>query len=387
MKTSHLLAVLVVTILAISTLYAPQPILPLFRERFGVSEASAALLITVCMFPLGLAPLAYGFFLESFSSKRMMGAALFLLALTETAIGLCASFEAVLALRFAQGLIIPAMLTSIMTYISAGVPAASLRRVMALYIGVTTVGGFCGRFFSGQLAAFFDWRAPFFALGASLAASVFLIRALPPDARPAFERVRLGAIPDVLKKPGFFRVYAMAFCIFFVFAAMLNYLPFRLMGITGEYSASRTGFMYLGYLMGISSSLFSTRYAGFLGSEVRAMTVGIGVMFVSVCLFALPNEYALFSSLFVLCAGMFLTHSLAPGALNSSSPEKKGLVNGLYISFYYSGGTLGSYLPGLVQEHFGWTAYLMVLFLALSCAMYFALTAKGRSFAQGADGP
>lgn len=386
MKTSHLLTVLAATILAISTLYAPQPILPLFRERFGVSEASAALLITVTMFPLGLAPLAYGYFLESFSSKRMMGAALFLLAATETAIGFCASFEAVLALRLAQGLIIPAMLTSIMTYISSATPPASIRRVMAVYIATTTVGGFCGRFFAGQLAAMFGWRAPFFALGAMLAASVFLIRALPPDARPAFERIRLDAISEVMKKTGFFRVYAMAFCIFFVFAAMLNYLPFRLISITGEYSASRTGFMYLGYLMGISSSLFSTRFAKILGGEARAMAAGIAIMFVSVCLFAVPDAYALFSSLFALCAGMFLTHSLAPGAINSSSPEKKGVVNGLYISFYYSGGTLGSYLPGLVQEYFGWTGYLTVLFFALFLAMFFAATSRALSSEQAETG-
>jgi MFS transporter, YNFM family, putative membrane transport protein len=384
MKTSHLLSVLAVTVLAISTLYAPQPILPLFRERFGVSEASAALLITVTMFPLGLAPLAYGFFLESFSSKRMMASALFLLAVTETAIGFCASFEAVLALRFAQGLIIPAMLTAIMTYISSAASAASIRRIMATYIATTTVGGFCGRFFAGQLAAYFDWRAPFFALGASLCAAILLVVGLPPDARPAFERINLGAIPNVLRKQGFFKAYAMAFCIFFVFAAMLNYLPFRLISITGEYSASKTGFMYFGYLMGITSSLFSTRCARFLGGEVRAMVLGVAIMFLSVCLFATPSVYALFVSLFALCTGMFLAHSLAPGALNSSSAQNKGVVNGLYISFYYSGGTLGSYLPGLVQEHFGWPFYVATLFVALTLAMYFAWTIKAQSFDAGA---
>ncbi len=380
MKTSHLLAVLLTTVLAISTLYAPQPLLPIFRQEFGVSEASTALLITVAMLPLGLAPLAYGFFLESFSSKRMMAGALFLLAVTEACIGLCSTFEAVLGLRFAQGLIIPAMLTSIMTYLSAATPAHAMRRVMAVYIATTTVGGFCGRFFAGQLAAAFSWRAPFFALAVSLFAAMFFITSLPPDARPAFERIKLSAIPEVLKKPGFFRVYAMAFCIFFVFAATLNYLPYRLASITGEYSASRTGFMYLGYLMGISSSLFSMRTVKLLGGEVRALATGVIIMFLSVCLFAVPSQLALFTSLFVLCTGMFLTHSVAPGAINSSSGDKKGVTNGLYISFYYSGGTLGSYLPGLAQEHFGWTAYLGTLFFVLVLALYFAATVKAGSF-------
>jgi YNFM family putative membrane transporter len=251
---------------------------------------------------------------------------------------------------------------------------------MAIYIATTTLGGFSGRFFTGQLAALFSWRVPFFCLGASLAVVALLLRALPPDARPAFRKVPLAAIPEVLRKPGFFKIYGLAFCFFFVFSAALNYLPFRLAHISGGYSASRTGAMYLGYLMGISSSLLSMRTVRLLGGEVRAIAAGVGVMFLALCLFAIPSQTALFFSLFVLCSGMFLSHSVAPGAINSCSGETKGLVNGLYLSSYYSGGALGAYLPGVIQAHFGWSAFLGSLFFFLSLAMYFALTLKAASF-------
>lgn len=385
MKTSHFLIILAA--ISISTLYAPQPLLPIFRQQLGVSETTASLLITVTMLPLGLAPLLYGYFLESFSSKKMMAGALILLAATEIAIGFCTSYPPLLILRLCQGLIIPAMLTSIMTYLSGSAPADAVRRVMAIYIATTTVGGFSGRFFTGLLAEFFSWRVPFFCLGASLAVAALLIRTLPPDTRPAFKRVPLAAIPEVLKKPGFLKIYGLAFCFFFVFAATLNYLPFRLAQISGGYSASRTGAMYLGYLMGISSSLLSMRTVRLLGGEVRAIAAGIGVMFLSVVLFAVPSQIALFFSLFVLCAGMFLSHSVAPGAINSCSGEKKGLVNGLYISFYYSGGALGSYLPSVIQAHFGWSAFLGSLFFFLSLALCLALTLKAQSFQGPSEHP
>ncbi|EPX1471359.1 MFS transporter, partial [Campylobacter coli] len=49
--------------------------------------------------------------------------------------------------------------------------------------------------------------------------------------------------------------------------------------------------------------------------------------------------------------------------------DKKGLANGIYFTFYYSGGALGSVLPSFYYESFGWeflcifTAFL--LFIAL----------------------
>ncbi len=376
MRTRHLLIVFATTVAAISTLYAPQPILPMFRSAFGVSEATAALLVTVAMLPLGAAPLVYGSFLESFSSKHMMAAGTLLLAATSAAQAFTNSFDLLLGLRFLQGLALPALLTSLMTYLSASCERSVMNRVMSVYIATTVFGGFFGRFCSGQVAEFYGWRSPFFCLAAALAVLSPMIFSLPRDARPAFSRLRLSAIPAILAKPGFFKTYAMVFCMFFVFAAVLNVLPFRLAEITGVFSASRTGMMYLGYLAGIAICLYSSRVAALLGGTVRAMATGIGLMAVSLALFSLPREWAVFSSMFLLCSGMVLTHGLAPGLLNTAADGMRGVVNGLYLSFYYSGGVLGSWLPGLVREHFGFVAALGLLFVMVFCAFGLAVSVR-----------
>ncbi len=70
-----------------------------------------------------------------------------------------------MALRLVQGLLIPAMLTSLMTYISQVTAKSDIARAMAWYIAATILGGFAGRAFSGLIASLLHWRFSFLFLG------------------------------------------------------------------------------------------------------------------------------------------------------------------------------------------------------------------------------
>ncbi|MFO7661972.1 MAG: hypothetical protein R6X18_05200, partial [Chloroflexota bacterium] len=58
-------AILFTTILALSALYVPQPLLPVLTAEFDVTRETAALLTTIAFIPLCLAPLFYGALLET----------------------------------------------------------------------------------------------------------------------------------------------------------------------------------------------------------------------------------------------------------------------------------------------------------------------------------
>lgn len=369
------------TVCGISSIYAPQPLLPVLAESYGVSQATAGLAITATMLPLGIAPLAYGFFLDAVPSRPLIGVSLGLLALTCLALPQCPDFNWFLAVRAIQGLLVPALLTALMTYLATTASPAGLRRVMAAYIAVTVFGGFFGRFFSGLAAQTLGWQIPFYGLSAALALCALSCLALPPDGRSAFVPMRLGHAPQVLAKPGFIAAYAVVGLLFFVFSGMLNLLPFRLGSLEGGYSPLRAGTMYSGYLMGIIACLWSHRLSGRLGGPARTMALGGVVVIASALLFAVASQTAVFLSVFVLCAGMFMAHSVAPGLLNGAEARHKGLVNGLYISFYYSGGALGTYLPGLVLARFGFTPAALLLVAAAACGAGVALTLWRTSFA------
>ena len=80
----------------------------------------------------------------------------------------------------------------------------------------------------------------------------------------------------------------------------------------------------------------------------------------------------MFAGMFVFCTGLFMAHSLLSGFVNKLSQDNRALANGVYISFYYMGGTLGSFLPGMFFEHFGWRVFLVSLLIMLAIAMFFA---------------
>ena len=105
-----LLPVILNTILTLSALYAPQPLLPTISTQFAVSREAAAALTTVTFVPLAIAPLVYGYLLESFSPTRLLKFAVSLLAVSELIFAAVDSFPLLLAIRLFQGILIPAML-------------------------------------------------------------------------------------------------------------------------------------------------------------------------------------------------------------------------------------------------------------------------------------
>jgi MFS transporter, YNFM family, putative membrane transport protein len=387
LRTGHLLIVQYCAILVFSALYAPQPLLPVLAEAFAVSEARASLLITVALLPLAVAPVAYGFLLQRVSARRLLIAATWLLAATQVAIFFVDRFELLLALRLAQGLIVPAMLTSLMTYLGSSAPPARIARVLALYIAASVLGGFLGRLVSGLISTHFGWRWSFLFLAVATGLCALLLQRLHAAPPVRFQRLGLSVVLDVLRQPTFLRLYLVVFCAFGAFASLLNFLPFRLVELDTGLNETGIALMYAGYLMGVVTSLVSLRLSRHVGGPVNTMLLGTIVFLAALLFFAGNPVWLMFLGMFVLCAGMFLIHSLAPGILNQATGERRGVVNGLYIAFYYAGGATGSFLPGYIYHGLGWHLYLGSLALAIAFAAWLLWGMKRADTADGAYPP
>jgi len=367
------------TILTLSALYAPQPLLPVLMSAFGVSREAAASLTTVTFIPLCLAPLVYGYLLESFAALRLLRGAVLLLALSEVAFFFAPDFSMLLALRLLQGLLVPAILTSLMTQLSSLSRGAEVQRTMAVYIAATILGGFLGRAVSGLIATCFGWRYSFLVLAASLLLGFVLLRRLPETADLNLVRPHRRLVFDVLRQPGVFPLYLVVFGLFLVFAAVMNFLPFRLTELHSAANELRIGLMYSGYAMGIVSSLGAVRMARLLGGERRAMALGLAVLAVALLGLAAQRVELMFADMFLFCAAMFLVHATASGWVNRLVSGNKGMVNGLYVSFYYGGGTIGSYVPGFAYHAWGWGGFLLVLLLVTVLALICLTRVRGRA--------
>ncbi|MEJ2045265.1 MAG: MFS transporter [Reinekea sp.] len=351
------------TILAYIVLYAPQPLLPLFAENFAISESRAALLTTATMLPLSIAPLTYGYLLGYISATVLLRIAILGMAFTAAGFAFAESFEMMVSIRFLQGLLLPAALTSLMTYISATTRKEEMARTMAIYVTSTIFGGFLGRLLAGVSATLYHWQAFFVVLSVALLVCYFVLKPLSTEelkVQPEIPRIR--DIVMAFKSHNNARVYLAVFCLFFVFAAILNFVPFRLRELRGAPSELLTGLLYSGYLMGAVASLGAKRIIRFLNGEHNAIITGFSCYTLGVLVTLFANEWGLFFALFAICGSMFFIHTIAATVVNQRA-EKRGIVNGLYVTFYYGGGVLGSFAPGMIYERFGWEPFIMVLIL------------------------
>lgn len=364
------------TIITFCSLYAAQPIQPVFQTEFHLTNLQAILFTTLMMAPLSVAPLFYGYILEAYSARALLRAAVGMLAVLELIFSCVSSYVPLLVIRGLQGMMIPAILTSLVSYISYSAPRESVQHSIAVYIAATIVGGFLGRFLSGLFTDLVSWRLFFFLLGIALACAYWMLRNLEKDVKMEYARPNIKEYAALLRQPQFRWIYLSIFCLFLVFSGMMNFLPFELKKMNISLSETGVGLLYFGYSIGVLVSVNSRRIIRFFGNEPDAVTAGIALFLVGTLIFSVERYPVMFMAMFVFCAGLFIAHSLLSGLVNKLSLDNRAIANGVYISFYYAGGTIGSFAPGLVFELFGWKAFLGTLLSIIAVAGVFVRLLK-----------
>lgn len=355
----------VCTILVLCTLYAAQPIQPLFQEKLALTNFQAAVFTTVIMFPLGIAPILYGYILESISPRSMLVFSMLFLGILEIVFSLNSDYIILLLLRALQGFVIPAALTSLISYISVKSTTDKVQQAVGNYIAITIVGGFLARFLSGLSSQYFGWQPFFFFVGVMLIVFSLFLSRTSKETKINYIKPTAKEIGNVLRVRHNKLIYISMFFVFFVFQAVLNFIPFELKNLEHGVNEGKIGLIYIGYAIGVLISVNATKIIKFCVNEKNAMIVGVLIFAAGVGLFHIKTFWIMLFSMFVFCSGMFTIHSIATGYVNSLAKEHKGIANGLYLAFYYAGGTLGTFLPSFIYQGFGWDILLNILFFIL----------------------
>lgn len=321
--------------------------------------------------PLGLAPVVYGYFLQAIPARLMLIVAMTLLMLDQLAFYFASEFWHLMVLRGIQGLILPAVFTALMTYCASMASPGTVRRTMGLYIGATIFGGFIGRAIGGFFATGFAWYTAYVVIGFAMLLPLFLMRFASSDAEISFQRLDIRSISRVMADRNFRYVYLVLSTVFFVYASILNLIPFRLMEIDASVSPFFISALYTGYLVGIPIALYSESVSKFLGDERRGLMLGVMMNGVGLLSYLLTDFSILFVMMFCFAGGFFFIHSTLSGLVNHLAREHKGVVNGLYVSIYYLSGALASWLPGIIYDAYGWTVVIIILLALLSIGAWF----------------
>ncbi|ADG94557.1 major facilitator superfamily MFS_1 [Arcobacter nitrofigilis DSM 7299] len=366
MKTKELFIIIYNIVVVLSVMYATQPLQPLLAKEFEVSIVKSSQFTAVIMLFLAIAPIIYGYILERVNAKRVLLTASLILAVTNTFLSFSTSYEMFLTIRTIEAIVIPAILTASMS-ILANIDKVNVKLNMSIYVASTVFGGLVGRVFSGYIATYFSWQMVFLSLSFASLIGLFLITRLNYDAQAHLTKATIKDISQILKDKRFFVIYLLMFSIFFVFAGVLNILPFRLKELDPSTSESQIGLLYLGYGVGIVVSLFIHKIIKFFDKEMKTILFGIIIFLISTALYIVENPLIIFLNVFLFCLGMFTVHTVSTRMANSLKESQKSLTSGMYLSFYYIGGTVGSIIPPMFYQLYGWnnTIYLCMFLLCV----------------------
>jgi len=123
------------TIAAYADMYVTQPVLPVLAAEFGVGAARAGLTVSAVVLAIAVASTAYGPLSDALGRRRVMAGATALLALATLACAFAPSFGALVALRAAQGALVPGMTAVSVAYAGDRFRVRDLPSVVAGVIG------------------------------------------------------------------------------------------------------------------------------------------------------------------------------------------------------------------------------------------------------------
>lgn len=356
---AHLLWMLaVISGLSVANLYYNQPLLNRISEDLEVSEFTANLIpmTTQIGYALGLLfiiPLG-----DLYKRKHIIVVNFMLLVVATCSIASSASIPYILIASLVTGIcsVMPQIFIPIAAQFS--LPENKARNVGMMVSGLLT-GILGSRVVSGFVGEYWGWRTMYYIAALLMLLCIFLVLRVLPDMPSNFKGTYGGLMKSLFTlfrdHPTIRMVSARAGCCFGSFLALWACLAFKLSG--EPFHAGNNVIGMLG-LCGIAGALT----ASFVGSLVHRLGVrfftylGSGLMILAwVVMYFFQNFYLGFIvGIVIIDIGMQCVQISNQTCALSLAPKATNRVNTIFMTTYFVGGSLGTFLAGTCWHAFGW---------------------------------
>jgi MFS transporter, YNFM family, putative membrane transport protein len=348
---------------AFLNLYAPQPLLPLLAREFGTTAAGISLVITASTVAVAIAAPLAGLLADRLGRKRVIVPAALLLAVPSGLAGTAHSLGQLVFWRFLQGIFTPGIAVVVSAYINEEWEQG-VGRAMGAYVSGTVLGGFSGRILAGVIASSLLWRWSFGVLGIISAAAAVVVAVWLPAGkrfvRPPGVRASLTAMARHMKNTRLLATFAVGFCVLFSMLATFTYVNFYLAAPPFGWGAAALGFLFVVYLAGAAAAPIAGRFIDSVGHRLTII-VAFGGGVAGILLTLLHSVPAILLGLALCCSGTFVAQSASTSYIGTVAHEARAAAVGLYVLFYYVGGSFGAAVPGGFWNRGGWTACVALI--------------------------
>jgi YNFM family putative membrane transporter len=285
------------------------------------------------------------------------------------------------AIRAAQGLVIPGITVSGLAYLHNDLPASWRGRVSGFYIGTNTLGGLVGRLGVGLLVDTITWRGGLAMIAGVVALGTVLLAFGMPKPTP---QERAGAENRTAEPPASLRDIVRRLwwapliggAVFFPFLTVFTYTPYRLEGPPFSLNASVANLFFLVYVLGAIASLVAGQVSDRIGRR-STIYLGLAICGVGLLLSLISVLGMALLALAFVCVGGLMSHVVANASVsdgaNQLGPGARATALSLYTMGFYIGGGLGAFIPGYGWERWGWPGVLAPCAIALALASLCAL--------------
>jgi YNFM family putative membrane transporter len=371
-------AVTVAGMINFLNMYSIQAVLPVMAQDFEVSVAQTGLTITATTAAIALVAPIIGSISDMFGRKRLIVGAMWALIVPTLLSATAPSLNMLILWRFVQGLMMPFIFAVTVAYIGDETEGAETIRLTGIYSMGTIFGGFFGRFLAGFTAGLAGWRASFVVLAVCTTLSALYVGiALPREAR--FHPVRglrntMEGFADHITNTRLLATYVVGFTVLFSIVTAFTYANFLLAAPPYNLGPAALGSIFVVYMVGMVTTPIATRLAirfGRLNTLALAVAAAIGGLLLTL----LPSLIAIIAGLGVIAGAVFVQAALAIGFISAVARRAKSAAVGLYVTFYYIGGSLGGIAPAGIWHSSGWPgcvalSILMQVIMLVVAAMF-----------------
>lgn len=360
------------SIFIFASMYAVQPLLPVFTEEFDITVAYASLSLSMTTIGLIIGLIVLGFFSDRngrslYIKLSLIGSLIPFLLMTLTDY-----FLLIIILRFIQGFALAGVPAAALAYISEEIHKQFASIATALYISSNALGGMIGRVLTGYITEQSSWESAFYILAAGGAIVFVLILLTLPSSRN-FKPSDTSFRKDVegflfhLKNPSLMIAFGLGIVLQLSFTGIWTYLPFHLTAPPFLLSLETVSYTFYAYGFGVVGSPLAGWLAGKFGlTKVRL--AGITVLALGILLTISNSIMFVIIGLCFTCLGFFTAHSLTAASVGREAQHHKGSASSLYLVSYYVGVAAGSTLLSPLWESSGWNG--IVLFTMILPIVY-----------------